>query len=78
MSHIKVEKADLIIVCVSKPYLESRNCKKELEYADELNKNIILVKLDKELDLKGHGAYSMILSKQLYVSNWSLPIFSIF
>jgi len=56
-------------VCVSKPYLESRNCKKELEYADELNKDLILVKLDSELDLKGHGAYSMILSKQLYIQS---------
>ena len=58
----------MIIACVSKSYLESRNCIKELEYADELNKNLIIVKLESELDLTGHGAYSTILSKQAYVS----------
>ena len=55
-------------MCVSESYFESRNCKKELEYSDELNKDLIVVKLETELDLKGHGAYSMILSKQVYVS----------
>ena len=31
-----VENADIIVVCISKNYFDSKNCKKELEYADEL------------------------------------------
>ena len=55
-------------MCVSESYFESRNCKKELEYADKLNKGLIVVKLESELDLEEHDSYSMILSKQPYVS----------
>ena len=35
-----------MIVCFSTPYAQSKNCKKELEYADELGKELILVKVD--------------------------------
>ena len=31
-----VENADIIVVCISQNYFDSKNCKKELEYADEL------------------------------------------
>ena len=63
-----VENADFVIVCFSTPYAQSKNCKKELEYADELGKELILVKLDSDADVRGHGAFSMILAKLLYVS----------
>ena len=63
-----VENADFVIVCFSMPYAQSKNCKKELEYADELGKELILVKLDPDADVRGHGAFSMILAKLLYVS----------
>ena len=58
----------MVIVCFSGPYAESKNCKKELEYADELSKELILVKLDPDAVIRGHGAISMILAKLLYVS----------
>ena len=63
-----VENADFVIVCFSTPYAQSKNCKKELEYADELGKELILVKLDPDADVRGHGSFSMILAKLLYVS----------
>ena len=31
-----VEDADILVVCISQNYFDSKNCKKELEYADEL------------------------------------------
>ena len=37
-----VENADIIVVCISQNYFDSKNCKKELEYADELGKGFIL------------------------------------
>ena len=36
-----VENADIIVVCISQNYFDSKNCKKELEYADELGKGFI-------------------------------------
>ena len=63
-----VENCEFMIVCVSQAYFDSKNCKKEIEYADDLGKTLIVVKLDPNLNLAGHGSFSMILSKQLYVS----------
>ena len=53
----------------SQAYFDSKNCKKEIEYADDLGKTLIVVKLDPNLNMAGHGSFSMILSKQLYVSH---------
>ena len=39
-----VENADIIVVCISQNYFDSKNCKKELEYADELGKGFIFAK----------------------------------
>ena len=45
-----VENADIIVVCISQNYFDSKNCKKELEYADELGKGFIrTVKIDDKL-----------------------------
>ena len=63
-----VENCEFMIVCVSQAYFDSKNCKKEIEYADDLGKTLIVVKLDPNLNLAGHGSFSMILSKQLYVN----------
>ena len=40
-----VENADIIVVCISQNYFDSKNCKKELEYADELGKGSFLPNL---------------------------------
>ena len=53
-----VEDADIIVVCISQNYFDSKNCKKELEYADELGKTLVVVKLDPDLQLTGHGSFS--------------------
>jgi len=64
-----VENADILVVCISQNYFDSKNCKKELEYADELGKTMVVVKLDPDLKMTGQGAFSMILSKQLYIQD---------
>ena len=37
-----VENADILVVCISQNYFDSKNCKKELEYADELGTRFLL------------------------------------
>ena len=64
-----IEKSKVILVCLSEKYFTSKNCKLELEYAHEMEKQIIVIKLDPLLTLTGHGALSMILAKQLYIEN---------
>ena len=48
---------------------KSKNCKKELEYADKLDKELIVVKLDPDADILGHGGISIILANLIYVSS---------
>lgn len=62
-----VQKSCLVVVFLSDEYFESRNCFKELNYADTLEKEILVVKLQKDLQLAGRGAISLITSSQLYV-----------
>ena len=64
-----IEKSKVILVCLSEKYFSSKNCKLELEYAHEMEKQIVVIKLDPLLTLTGHGALSMILAKQLYLEN---------
>ena len=64
-----IEKSKVILVCLSEKYFTSKNCKLELEYAHEMDKQIIVIKLDPLLTLTGHGALSMILAKQFYIEN---------
>ena len=64
-----IEKSKVILVCLSEKYFTSKNCKLELEYAHEMEKQIIVIKLDPLLTLTGHGALSMILAKQFYIEN---------
>ncbi|KAJ3067899.1 hypothetical protein HDU98_008900 [Podochytrium sp. JEL0797] len=43
-------KSDRIIICLSKPYLESTNCELELKYAADLKKRLICVYMFDETD----------------------------
>ena len=65
-----IENARLVLVFISEPYFTSKNCRKEFNYADVLDKDIIIVKLQKELELRGRGSISLIASSKLYVRNW--------
>ena len=62
-----IENARLILVFLSEPYFDSKSCKKELNYADILDKDIIIVKLEPHLEILGRGSISLITSSKLYV-----------
>lgn len=64
-----IQKSQLVVAFVSDQYFESRNCHKELNYADTLAKDILIVKLQKDVELAGRGAISLISSTHLYVRN---------
>ena len=56
------------LLILEKTTKKSKNCKKELEYADKLDKELIVVKLDPDADILGHGGISIILANLIYVS----------
>ena len=106
-----IENARIVVVFLSEPYFNSKNCKKELNYADildkkgflihsmntyfnqvsldltlvcgscgsnmshyminrfveNLQKEILIVKLEKDLEHRGRGSISLITSSKLYV-----------
>ena len=62
-----VEESNLVVVFLTNPYFESENCRLEINYAHALKKPIIIVKLNKDLNILGRGAVSLIISSKLYV-----------
>ena len=66
-----VETSDLIIVCMSGKYEVSENCNRELQYAQDLRKKIIPVKIEREY--KPRGPLRLIVSGALYV-DFSDPV----
>ena len=67
-----VQNAALMIVCVSEPYCNSENCKRELEYGANTKTEMILVKLEPSLDLTGKGSISLLLGSKLYFWHFKL------
>ena len=53
---------------VSDAYFTSKNCYKEINYAESLEKEIIIFKMEKDLELLGKGAISLIANTKLNVS----------
>ena len=62
-----VQSSSLVVVFLSDAYFESKNTSLEINYAQALEKPIIVVKLYKDLELLGRGAISLIISSKLYV-----------
>ena len=62
-----IQNSRLVVAFCSDSYFESNSCIEELNYADSLRKEIIIVKLHKSLDLLGRGSISLIASTRLYV-----------
>ena len=60
-----VETSDLIIVCMSSKYQASENCNRELQYAQDLRKKIIPIKIEEEY--RPQGPLGLIVSGALYV-----------
>lgn len=62
-----IENARLVLVFLTEPYFTSENCFKEINYADSLKRDLIIVKLQPGLNLGGRGAISLIANSKLYV-----------
>ncbi|XP_072024411.1 uncharacterized protein [Amphiura filiformis] len=41
-----IERSSVILLCYSEKYQHSKNCKKEAQYADHLNKDLVVLKFD--------------------------------
>ena len=63
-----IQNSRVVVLFLSNEYFKSANCLKEISYADSMEKEIIVVKLEKDLELMGRGPISLIANTKLYVS----------
>ncbi|KAK3586247.1 hypothetical protein CHS0354_001292 [Potamilus streckersoni] len=59
-----VENSEIILVCMSKKYKTSKNCKREAQYAVKKDKKIFLLKLEKNFE--ADGWLGLITARELY------------
>lgn len=57
-----------MIICLSEPYCESESCKRELEYGANMKTDMIVIKLNPNMNLIGKGSVSLILGSKLYIT----------
>ena len=63
-----IQDASVVVVFLSDAYCQSKNCNKEITYAKSLEKEIIIVKLEEDVELLGRGDISLIANTKLCVS----------
>ena len=63
-----IQGAHVVVVFISDAYFTSKNCYKEINYAESLKKEIIIVKMEEDVELLGRGAISLIVKTKLNVS----------
>ncbi|KAL3855570.1 hypothetical protein ACJMK2_014777 [Sinanodonta woodiana] len=59
-----VEKAHVVLICMSQKYKDSKNCKKEAEYAYQWQKEVVALKMEK--DYKPNGWLGFIVGADLF------------
>lgn len=62
-----IQDSSVIVAFLDDAYFESKKCKTEINYAESLDKEIIFVKLQQDLELLGRGSISLIASTKLCV-----------
>ena len=62
-----VQDSSVIVAFLDDAYFKSKKCKTEINYAESLDKEIIFVKLQQDLELLGRGSISLIASTKLCV-----------
>jgi hypothetical protein len=70
----------VVLSCVTSKYAESKNCRREINLADLLDKPIIPLKLDSEMKWPPEGLVGVIISPLLYIkfcgsNDWNGPQF---
>ena len=67
-----VENASVVLVCVSRRYKESQNCRSEATYAYDLKKDIIPLMM--ECNYKGDGWLGIIVTGKMRFKFWSKDV----
>ena len=67
-----VENASVVLVCVSRRYKESQNCRSEATYAYHLKKDIIPLMMDR--NYKGDGWLGIIVTGKMRFNFWSKDV----
>jgi hypothetical protein len=66
-----IQQADVIMACVTPEYAKSKNCEREIAYADALNKPIIPLYLAK-MDPADLGSIGFILARERFCALYRL------
>lgn len=62
-----IQKADVILACVSRDYVKSKNCEREIIYADAFNKPIIPLYIEK-IPIPELGSIGFVLVRERFCS----------
>lgn len=60
-----IQQADVILACVTRDYVKSKNCEREIIYADSFNKHIIPLYMEK-IPMAELGSIGFILVRERY------------
>ena len=60
-----IQKADVMLACVCRNYVKSKNCEREIIYADAFNKNIIPLYIEK-MPMNELGSIGFILVRERF------------
>lgn len=60
-----IQQADVILACVSREYVKSKNCEREIIYADAFNKSIMPLYIEK-IPIQELGSIGFILVRERY------------
>jgi hypothetical protein len=61
----RIQAADLVLACVTRDYVKSKNCEREIIYADAFNKPIIPLYVEK-IPIPELGSIGFILVRERY------------
>lgn len=60
-----IQQADVILACISRDYVKSKNCEREIIFADNFNKPIIPVYVEK-IPISELGGIGFVLIRERY------------
>jgi hypothetical protein len=69
-----VQQADLVLACVTRDYVKSKNCEREIIYADAFNKPIIPLYIEK-IPIPELGSIGFILVRERYCNLYRFKLY---
>ena len=61
----KIQETDIVLACVTRDYIKSNNCDKEINFADEFRKNIIPLYMEK-IPVQELAPMGLVLARERY------------